>query len=179
MSPPSPKADFDWENFSPTKFIPVNGHIEARFSFSTGTWSAPTLVSGTDISISGLSPALNYGQQCYEGMKAFRTAGGRERIVIFRPEFHANRMAGSAASVCLPPPPQNLFLECVRKAVVENAEYVPPADSASSSFLYIRPRAVWIIYRPVGPVRRGDISGIRPTGEAPSWTKGHEGPRQR
>jgi branched-chain amino acid aminotransferase len=96
-------------------------------------------VSGTDISISGLSPALNYGQQCYEGMKAFRTAGERERIVIFRPEFHANRMAGSAASVCLPPPPQDLFLECVRKAVAENAEYVPPADSASSSFLYIRP----------------------------------------
>ncbi|KAK8000944.1 branched-chain amino acid aminotransferase/4-amino-4-deoxychorismate lyase [Apiospora marii] len=119
-------------------FIPVNGHIETRFRLSTGTWSIPTLVSGTDIAVSGLSPALNYGQQCYEGMKAFRTAGERERIVIFRPEFHANRMARSAASVCLPPPPQDLFLDCVRQAVAANAEFVPPAES-DSAFLYIRP----------------------------------------
>ncbi|PVI05778.1 branched-chain-amino-acid aminotransferase [Periconia macrospinosa] len=137
MLPLSPKKDIDWENISQTHCIPVNGHIEARFSLSAGTWSSPTFISGTDISISGLSPGLNYGQQCYEGMKAFRTGGKRDRILIFRPEFHANRMADSAASVCLPPPPRELFHECVRKAVVENAEYIPPADSAS--FLYIRP----------------------------------------
>ncbi|KAK7987128.1 hypothetical protein PG988_002116 [Apiospora saccharicola] len=140
-----PGSSTDWENFPPTQFVPVHGHIEARFRLSTGTWSTPTLVSGTDISVSGLSPGLNYGQQCYEGMKAFRqaAAGGprgreKERIVIFRPEFHADRMARSAASVCLPPPPQELFLECVRQAVAANAEFVPPADS-DSAFLYIRP----------------------------------------
>jgi branched-chain amino acid aminotransferase len=68
-------------------------------------------------------------------MKAFRTVDGR--IVIFRPKFHGARMRRSAESVILPPPPEDLFLECVRMAVAEHAEYVPPAESGC--FLYIRP----------------------------------------
>lgn len=130
----------DWATLSPSQHLPLNGHIEARFRASTGEWTTPTLVEGTNISISGLSPGLNYGQQCYEGLKAFRTVATAvegEAIHVFRPEFHAARMARSAMSVCLPPPPAELFLECVRRAVAENAEYVPPADG--SSFLYIRP----------------------------------------
>jgi branched-subunit amino acid aminotransferase/4-amino-4-deoxychorismate lyase len=85
--------------------------------------------------VSGLSPGLNYGQQCYEGLKAFRTIDGR--IIIFRPQFHAARMRRSAESVLLCPPPEEVFLECIRRAVVENAEYVPPYES--NAFMYIRP----------------------------------------
>lgn len=125
----------DWANLSPKQYLPLNGHIEARFRASTGQWTAPTLVAGTEISVSGLSPGLNYGQQCYEGLKAFRTIDGR--INVFRPQFHASRIRRSAGSVCLPPPPEDLFLECIRRAVAENAEYVPPSES--DAFLYIRP----------------------------------------
>lgn len=113
----------------------MNGHVETRFRASTGQWSTPTLVPGTDISVSGLSPGLNYGQQCYEGLKAFRTGDGR--ITVFRPKVHAVRMQRSATAVCLPPPPEDLFLESVRRAVAENAEFVPPSDT--DAFLYIRP----------------------------------------
>lgn len=46
-------------------------------------------------------------------------------------------MHRSAAFVCLTPPPEDLFLECVRRVVAINAEYVPPAEGGG--FLYIRP----------------------------------------
>lgn len=134
MAVPAPKADLDWQNLSLTNHLPLNGHIEARFYQSTQKWSTPTLVADPRIPISGISPALNYGQQCYEGLKAFRRP---DDIVVFRPQFHAQRMAGSAAAVCLPPPPEELFLECIRMAVAANGEYVPPAET--QGFLYIRP----------------------------------------
>lgn len=113
----------------------MNGHIETRFRASTGQWSPPTLVAGTEILVSGLSPGLNYGQQCYEGLKAFRTP--EDGITVFRPQVHAARMQRSAAAVCLPPPPEDLFLESVSRAVAANAEFVPPSET--DAFLYIRP----------------------------------------
>jgi branched-chain amino acid aminotransferase len=85
--------------------------------------------------VSGLSPGLNYGQQCYKGLKAFRTVD--RRIVVFRPQFHAACMRRSAESVLLCPPPEEVFLKCIRRAVVENAEHVPLYGS--DAFMYIRP----------------------------------------
>ncbi|KAF4466242.1 branched-chain-amino-acid aminotransferase TOXF [Fusarium albosuccineum] len=134
MVVPAPNPDIDWAKLQLTNHLPLNGHIEARFYQPTKQWSTPTLVADPKIAISGISPALNYGQQCYEGLKAFRTPSD---IVVFRPEFHAARMSRSAEAVCLPPPSEELFLECVRMAVAANGEYVPPADS--QGFMYIRP----------------------------------------
>jgi len=51
----------------------VNGHIECRFNVSDGEWSKPELVLDPYLRIHGLSPALNYGQQAYEGMKGCLT----------------------------------------------------------------------------------------------------------
>lgn len=129
----------DWAKLGLSLEVPVNGHIETRYRISTGEWSTPELVKDNNISVSGLSPGLNYGQQCYEGMKAFRqaTSSDSDKIVVFRPEFHAARLARSADSVCLPPPPQELFLQCIQKAVAVNAEFVPP--STTPGFMYIRP----------------------------------------
>ncbi|BCS05485.1 putative secondary metabolism biosynthetic enzyme [Aspergillus luchuensis] len=142
--PPAPKAGLDWANLDMTKHLPVNGHVELRFHQSTQSWTSPSLERGNQISISGLCPGLNYGQQCYEGLKAMRRRRHRhgsqeaeETIAVFRPTFHAARMARSADAVCLPPVPEHLFLECIRLAVAANAEYVPPLDA--EGFLYIRP----------------------------------------
>ena len=84
----------------------------------------------------GLSPALNYGQQCYEGLKAFR-APDNKSIHIFRPHFHAARIARSAECVSMPAPSESHFLECIRLAVAANAAFVPPAETGG--FMYIRP----------------------------------------
>ncbi|KAK7909272.1 aminotransferase [Apiospora marii] len=136
MTAPAPKATVDWANLGLALDLSVNGHIETRYHLSTGQWTPPSFVASPDISVNGLCPGLNYGQQCYEGMKAFRHAA-ENKITVFRPRFHAARLARSAASVCLPEVPEALFLECVRAAVAGNAEYVPPADT--EAYLYIRP----------------------------------------
>ena len=82
-----------------------------------------------------MSPALNYGQQAYEGIKAFRTPS--DRIAIFRPSENASRMAHSASFVSIPPVPTSHFLQCVHLAVALNAAYVPPHHTGAA--MYIRP----------------------------------------
>lgn len=82
-----------------------------------------------------MAPGLNYGVQCYEGIKAFRAPSGD--ITIFRPDQNAVRMQRSAEFICIPPVPVELFLEAVNLAVAVNAEYVPPANSGQA--MYIRP----------------------------------------
>lgn len=79
----------DWANLDLTKHLPVNGHVEARFYKSTQKWTTPTLVTDPNISVSGICPGLNYGQQCYEGLKAVRQESGA--ISVFRPRFRTSR----------------------------------------------------------------------------------------
>ncbi|EPS29075.1 Aminotransferase atnJ [Penicillium oxalicum] len=133
--PPAP-LDLDWDNIG-IKVREVNGHVECAYNVATESWSEPQVVKGIDLTISGLSPALNYGQQAYEGMKAFRDPQGQ--IHIFRPEVHAARMAHSCEVVSIPPIPQVQFIRSVALAVSVNAEFVPPFDSSAA--LYIRPLA--------------------------------------
>ncbi|MBE7181398.1 MAG: branched chain amino acid aminotransferase, partial [Terriglobus roseus] len=83
-----------------------------------------------------MAPGLNYGVQCYEGMKAFRTPND-ERITIFRPKMNAERMQHSASFVSIPEVPVDLFLRCVDLAVGVNAAHVPP--HATGAAVYIRP----------------------------------------
>lgn len=82
-----------------------------------------------------MAPAINYGQQAYEGMKAFRNPDNK--ITIFRPNKNAARLAHSAAFVSIPPVPEDLFMECVHTAVALNAAYVPPHETGAA--MYIRP----------------------------------------
>lgn len=82
-----------------------------------------------------MAPGLNYGVQCYEGMKAFRRPDGS--ISIFRPDQNAVRMARSASYISVPPVPEKLFVECVNLAVALNAEFVPPHETGAA--MYIRP----------------------------------------
>lgn len=82
-----------------------------------------------------MAPALNYGQQAYEGMKAFRSPNNE--ITIFRAKRNAARLAHSASFISIPPVPESVFLECVHAAVSLNAAYVPPHETGAA--MYIRP----------------------------------------
>ncbi|PGG99843.1 branched-chain amino acid aminotransferase [Helicocarpus griseus UAMH5409] len=141
--PPPPVDSIDWSNVG-FKVREVNGHVESHFSHSSNPqWSAPRFVASPFLPIHGLAPGLNYGQQAYEGMKAFRHApsasspSAHGRITIFRPQKNAVRMQHSAEFISIPPVPQSLFLDCVRLAVAANAEYVPPHSTGAA--MYIRP----------------------------------------
>ncbi|KID81046.1 Branched-chain amino acid aminotransferase II [Metarhizium guizhouense ARSEF 977] len=135
--PPEP-ANLDWSTVNLANLPETNGHVEVHYSTSAHTWGKPQLVQDPYMRVHGLAPGLNYGQQCYEGLKAFRTNNKAHAIHVFRPQAHAARLRNSAAMVLLPEVPDELFLECVRMVVVANAEFVPPADN-DTGFLYLRP----------------------------------------
>lgn len=84
-----------------------------------------------------MAPALNYGQQAYEGLKAFRLPGN-DSIAVFRADKNAKRMQHSAEFISIPPPPVDLFVDAVKAAVSLNAEFVPPHETGAA--LYIRPQ---------------------------------------
>ncbi|RFU28587.1 hypothetical protein B7463_g7745, partial [Scytalidium lignicola] len=115
----------------------VNGHVESRFSTATGCWSEPEFVEDPILHIHGLSTALNFAQQIFEGMKAFRTP--KNEIQLFRPKENAKRMMHSAKFVSIPPVPVEHFLKCVHLAVGFNSEFVPPHEASAA--LYCRPMA--------------------------------------
>lgn len=117
--------------------LAVNGHIESHYSRSTGKWSELTFVTDPYIRIHGMAPALNYGQQAYEGLKAFRTPGDAA-ITVFRPDRNAARMRHSAEFVSMPPMPDEMFVRAVRAAVALNADYVPPHETGAA--MYVRPQ---------------------------------------
>ena len=114
----------------------MNGHIECHYSKKDGKWTRPQFVTDPYLKIHGMAPAINYGQQAFEGIKAFRQPGD-DKIAIFRPNMNADRLAYSADFICIPPVPEELFLECCRLAVAMNAEYVPPHSTGAA--MYIRP----------------------------------------
>jgi branched-chain amino acid aminotransferase len=87
--------------------------------------------------IHGMAPALNYGQQAYEGLKAFRLPGDTS-IAIFRPDRNAVRLQYSADFISVPPVPTALFVDAVKAAVALNAEFVPPHDTGAA--MYVRPQ---------------------------------------
>ncbi|KLU81102.1 branched-chain-amino-acid aminotransferase 1 [Magnaporthiopsis poae ATCC 64411] len=135
--PPPPVNTIDWSNVG---FLvrEVNGHIESHYSKKTGRWSPLRWVTDPYIRIHGMAPALNYGQQAYEGLKAFRAPGDNGAIRIFRPDRNAARMQHSAEFISIPPVPTELFLEAVKAAVSLNAEFVPPHETGAA--MYIRPQ---------------------------------------
>lgn len=134
--PPPPSNSLDWTNIG-FRMREVNGHIESRFSHKTGKWTPLRFVTDPYIRIHGMAPALNYGQQAYEGLKAFRTPGDSS-IQIFRPDRNAARMQHSADFVSMPPVPIDMFVDACRAAVALNAEWVPPHDTGAA--MYVRPQ---------------------------------------
>ena len=80
------------------------------------------------------SSVLHYGQEIFEGLKAYRRPDGS--IVVFRPEENARRLNASARRLALPELPVELFVQAVHELVTVDADWVPSGDDQS---LYLRP----------------------------------------
>ncbi|KAL2815653.1 aminotransferase [Aspergillus cavernicola] len=133
--PPPPVDTIDWSNVG-FKVREVNGHVTSTFTKATNTWSTPEFTRSPYIPIHGMAPGLNYGQQAYEGLKAFRHKDNT-KITIFRPDRNAARLQRSASFISIPAVPEPLFLKAVELAVAANAEFVPPHETGAA--MYIRP----------------------------------------
>jgi branched-chain amino acid aminotransferase len=87
------------------------------------------------IPIHAAATGLHYGQECFEGLKAFRGVDGKVRI--FRMEENAKRMYQSAEGVLMTPVPTELFCEAVLLALKMNIDFLPPYETGAT--LYFRP----------------------------------------
>ncbi|KAK3386467.1 branched-chain amino acid aminotransferase [Podospora didyma] len=135
--PPPPTTALDWENAEELfKFQEVNGHIESTHHKSTGQWTPLKFIPDPFMRIHGLAPGLNYGQQAFEGLKAFRMPDNN-KIAIFRPDRNAQRLQHSARTLNMPAVPTDMFIRACRAAAALNAEFVPPHETGWS--LYCRP----------------------------------------
>ena len=97
-------------------------------------WSEPELKPYSPITLDPAAMVFHYGQEIFEGMKAYRQPDGS--ISLFRPEANARRFAKSAERLALPQMPEKLFIETIEALVKEDAGWVPGKVGES---LYIRP----------------------------------------
>ncbi len=106
-----------------------------RCYYRNGEWGEIEVSSSETVNLHMAASCLHYGQEAFEGMKAFKGKDGKIRL--FRWEENAKRMQDSAKGVMMAVPPTELFHEMVKKAVKLNEKYVPPHGHGAS--LYIRP----------------------------------------
>jgi branched-chain amino acid aminotransferase len=102
--------------------------------YKDGEWQTPEIVPFGPISIHPATSALHYGQAIFEGMKANKSESGD--VLIFRPDMNAKRFQESCERMSMPTISENLFVECVRKLVELDSEWIPNKPGYS---LYIRP----------------------------------------
>ncbi|MBK7408394.1 MAG: branched-chain amino acid aminotransferase [Saprospirales bacterium] len=102
--------------------------------YINGEWVNPRIEPFAPFSINPASMGLHYGQNIFEGMKASVTQDGDP--LLFRPEMHARRFNRSAARMCMPAVPEELFLEGLHQLVGMDKNWIPPREGSA---LYIRP----------------------------------------
>ncbi len=124
--------DLDWKNLG---FNIIRTDYNVRAVFKDGSWGDLEIYSEDTIPMHIGATCLHYGQESFEGLKAFTGADGRIRL--FRHVENARRMAHSARGILLAEVPESLFMEAVEKVVLLNKKYVPPYGTGAS--LYVRP----------------------------------------
>ena len=126
------KKNIDWSNIG---FGYIKTDKRYVSNFKNGAWDEGTLTDDANIVLSECAGVLQYAQTVFEGLKAYTTEDGR--IVCFRPDLNASRMADSAKRLEMPAFPEDRFVKAVEETVRANAGFVPPYGSGAT--LYIRP----------------------------------------
>ena len=162
------KKNIDWGNLS---FGYVQTDYRYVVNFKDGAWEEGGLTTDANITMNECAGVLQYAQTCFEGMKAYTTEDGK--IVCYRPDLNAARMADSCRRLKMPVLPEEKFLEAIVETVRANSAWVPPFGSGAS--LYLRPYMFGsnpvigvkpateyqfrVFATPVGPYFKG---GVRP-----------------
>ena len=162
------KKNIDWGNLS---FGYVQTDYRYVANYKNGAWEDGGLTTDANITMNECAGVLQYAQTCFEGMKAYTTEDGK--IVCFRPDLNAARMADSCRRLKMPVFPEEKFLEAIVETVRANSAWVPPFGSGAS--LYLRPYMFGsnpvigvkpateyqfrVFATPVGPYFKG---GVRP-----------------
>ncbi len=113
--------ELDWGNLS-FGYIPTDYNV--RCYFRDGKWGEIEVSQSEEISLHIAATCLHYGQEIFEGLKAFRGKDGKVRV--FRLEENARRIQESAKGILMEPLPLEKFKEMVLKVVKLNERFVPP-----------------------------------------------------
>ncbi len=119
--------------------------------YKDGKWQEGELSTDNMLPVSEASTAINYGQQCFEGLKAYRSEEGK--INLFRPELNAKRLKESCERLLMPAIPEEMFINAVKSVVKANQNEVP--EYGTGSTYYLRPLVIGI----------GDKLGVGPAPE--------------
>ena len=126
------KQNLDWGSLG---FGYVKTDKRYVANFKNGAWDKGALIDDANVVISECAGVLHYAQTCFEGLKAYTTEQGK--IVTFRPDLNAERLATSCEGLEMPVLPKEMFLDAVKQVVKANASWVPPYGSGAT--LYLRP----------------------------------------
>jgi branched-chain amino acid aminotransferase len=129
---PDVMQDIDWGSL-PFGYFKTD--YNARCYHRNGAWGKIEISSSEYINIHMAATCLHYGQEAFEGMKAFRGKDGKIRV--FRWEENAKRMQRSAEGVMMAEVPAELFHEMLVKVIRLNEKYIPPYGTGAA--LYLRP----------------------------------------
>ena len=158
----------DWKSLT---FHYTETDYIVRSSCINGVWQKPYATKDKYMSIHVAATGLQYGQEVFEGLKAFRGIDGKIRL--FRWEENAKRMQQSAQGLLMTPVPTDIFHEAILLALKHNIDFVPPYETGAT--LYFRP--VLIATTPeisVGPGKDCEFIVI-PTPIGPYFPNGFKG----
>jgi branched-chain amino acid aminotransferase len=160
---------FDWKNL-PFGYIKTDFNI--RSHYKNGKWGELEVSSSEHIDVHIAATGLHYGQEAFEGLKAYIGKDGKIRV--FRWDENARRFIASAEGVKMAPVPFEMFKEALFRVIKLNKKFVPPHGSGAT--LYVRPllfgsgaeigvkpsaEYTFIIFvSPVGPYFRGGIKPV-------------------
>ena len=126
------KQNIDWGNLGFNYIRTDKSYVS---DYRNGSWDEGHLTPEHTITMSECACVLQYSQSVFEGLKAYTTEDGR--IVTFRPDLNASRMASSAAWLEMPAFPEDRFIDAVLRVVRANESWVPPYGSGAT--MYLRP----------------------------------------
>lgn len=159
--------DIDWKSLT---FGYLRTDYNVRCYYRDGKWGEVEVCSDEYLKLHMAATCLHYGQEAFEGLKAYRCPDGKVRV--FRAEENAARLQNTARGIVMPEVPTELFVDMVKKVVRLNQEYIPPYESGATLYLRpllfgitagvgVRPATEYcflIFATPVGPYFKGGFS---------------------
>ena len=159
--------EIDWKNLS---FGYMRTDYNVRCYYRDGKWGEVEVCSEETIPLHMAAVCLHYGQEAFEGMKAYRCPDGHVRV--FRTDENAARMQATCRGLVMPEVPTEMFNAMIDSVVKLNERFIPPYESGAT--LYIRPLLIGtspqvgvhpsseylfvIFVTPVGPYFKGGFS---------------------
>ena len=159
--------EIDWSNLS---FGYMKTDYNVRCYYRNGAWGEIEVCSEETIPLHMAATCLHYGQEAFEGLKAYRCPDGKVRV--FRPDENAARLQSTCRGILMPELPTEKFIEMVEKVVRLNERFIPPYESGAT--LYVRPLLIGtsaqvgvhpsdeylflIFVTPVGPYFKGGFA---------------------